>query len=184
MICEKTKLALEKLYPEPEIIEEEVEEKITEDATAEGEEEAAKKEEKKDEPRLDGVLERDYAVHGYHLDAQVSPDQLLNAIKIVDENEFFIETITGVDWINEDQLEVIYDFSRYDFDVCRVVIRTRLDRNKPEIPTITEIYAGANWHERETAEFFGINFIGHPYLVPLLLPEDADFHPLLKDFKA
>jgi len=183
MICEKTKLALEKLFPEPEVVEE-TEEIVEEASPEEGDEEAEKKEEKKDEPRMNGVLERDYAVHGYHLDAQVPPEQLLEAVKIIDENEFFIESITGVDWIKDDQLEVVYDFSRYDFDLCRVVIRTRLDRSKAEVPTITDIYAGANWHERETAEFFGINFVGHPHLIPLLLPEDADFHPLLKDFKA
>ena len=173
MICEKTKLALQRLFltPEPPAAP------------------AAATEEEKDqkavqEPRKNGLVERDYAVHGYHLDAQVAPDQLLEAVGIVDEAEFFIESITGVDWIKEGQLEVVYDFCRYDFDLCRVVIRTRLDRTHPELPTITGIYAGANWHERETHDFFGIKFAGHPYLVPLLLPEDADFHPLLKDFKA
>ena len=174
MICEKTKLALQKLYPAPE-----PKEIVTE---VEGDEEDKKA--PKAEPRENGLVERDYAVHGYHLDAQVSPDQLLDAITILDEAEFFIESITGVDWIKEDQLEVIYDFTRYDFDLCRVVIRTRVDRKEPTVPTITGIYAGANWHERETHEFFGIKFEGHPHLIPLLLPEDADFHPLLKDFKA
>jgi len=62
------------------------------------------------------------------------------------------------------------------------VIRSRLERDKPEVPTISHIYQGANWHERETHDFFGIKFIGHPDLSPLLLPEDADFHPLRKDF--
>ena len=173
MICEKTKLALQKLFPTPEPIE-----IIPEDA---GEEQDKKG---PIEPRQDGLVERDYAIHGYHLDAQVAPDQLLNAVTILDEAEFFIESITGVDWIKEDQLEVVYDFCRYDFDLCRVVIRTRVDRKKPAVPTITGIYDGANWHERETHEFFGIKFDGHPHLIPLLLPEDADFHPLLKDFKA
>ncbi len=173
MICEKTKLALQNLFPAPE-----PKEVVTEDA---GEEKGKKA---SSEPRPNGLLERDYAVHGYHLDAQVSPDQLLEAVTILDKAEFFIESITGVDWIKEDQLEVIYDFSRYDFELCRVVIRTRVARKSPEVASITGIYAGANWHERETHEFFGINFTGHPHLVPLLLPEDADFHPLLKDFKA
>lgn len=173
MICEKTKLALQKLFPAPE---------AKEISAADAGEEQNKKVPK--EPRQNGLLERDYAVHGYHLDAQVTPDQLLEAVTILDEAEFFIESITGVDWIKDDQLEVVYDFTRYDFDLCRVVIRTRVDRKEPAVPTITEIYAGANWHERETHEFFGIKFEGHPYLVPLLLPEDADFHPLLKDFKA
>jgi NADH-quinone oxidoreductase subunit C len=175
MICEKTKRALLNLFPAPE-----QQEIVPEEPGAE------EKKEKKaaPEPRQNGLVERDYSVHGYHLDAQVAPDQLLKAVTILDEAEFFIESITGVDWIKEDQLEVIYDFSRYDFDLCRVVIRTRVNRQKPEVPTITGIYAGANWHERETHEFFGIKFAGHPHLVPLLLPEDADFHPLLKDFKA
>jgi NADH-quinone oxidoreductase subunit C len=173
MILEKTKLALQNLFPASE---------PNEVPTKEAGEEQDKK--IPEEPRQNGVLERNYAVHGYHLDAQVAPDQLLDAITILDEAKYFIESITGVDWIKENQLEVIYDFARYDFDLCRVVIRTRVDRKKPVVPTITGIYAGANWHERETHDFFGIKFEGHPHLIPLLLPEDADYHPLLKDFKA
>ncbi len=181
MILESTKQALKELIPEPEIVAEEV----IEPPPVEDEEGGKKKkEQKKEVPRLNGVIERDYKVHGYHLDAQLDPEQLLEAVEILDKAEFFIETITGVDWIKEDQLEVIYDFSRYDFDLCRVVLRTRIPRDKPSIPTITGIYQGASWHERETHDFFGIKFEGHPHLVPLLLPEDADFHPLLKDFKA
>lgn len=180
MIAETTLKALQALFPEPR-----AEETVTDvsDVTEEIEQED-KKSPAKDEPRPNGVIERDYSVHGYHIDAQVDPDQLLEAVDILDKAEFFIETITGVDWIKENQFEVIYDFSRYDFDVCRVVIRTRVSREEPIVPTITGIYAGANWHERETHDFFGIKFDGHPHLVPLLLPEDADFHPLRKDFKA
>jgi NADH-quinone oxidoreductase subunit C len=174
MICEETKRALQKLFPVDEVIAE------TPEETADDSEKKAKK----PAPRANGLLERDYAVHGYHLDAQVAADQVVEAVSILDKADFFIESITGVDWIKDNQLEVVYDFSRYDFDLCRVVIRTRVDRSNPEVPTITEIYAGANWHERETHDFFGIKFIGHPHLIPLLLPEDADFHPLLKDYKA
>ena len=138
----------------------------------------------KDLPRVDGIIERNYAERGYHLDVQLAPDQLLAAVGILFECGFFIEAITGVDWIKEQQLEAVYDFSRYDFDLCRIVLRTRTPRSQPVLPTITGIYTGANWHERETHDFFGIVFQGHPHLIPLLLPEDADFHPLLKDFKA
>lgn len=83
----------------------------------------------------------------------------------------------------EDELEVVYDFS-HTKALCRVVVRARTPRSNPQIPTISEVFPGANWHERETHDFFGIEFVGHPDLSPLLLPEDADFHPLLKDFKA
>ncbi len=177
MIFDKTRQALFALFPAQDL-----DKPVVEEPSSDETEDAKTK--KTAEPRKDGLLECDYSVHGYHLDAQVAPEQLLDAVTIVDNLEYFIESITGVDWIKEDQLEVVYDFSRYDFDVCRVVIRTRLDRNNPIVPTITGIYAGANWHERETHDFFGIKFDGHPHLIPLLLPEDADFHPLLKDFKA
>lgn len=79
--------------------------------------------------------------------------------------------------------EVVYDFNHFD-GLCRVVVRTVLDRDNPEVPTISALYPGANWHEREQHDFFGIKFSGHPDLSPLLLPEDADFHPLLKDYNS
>lgn len=131
-----------------------------------------------------GFFDRSYAERGYHLDVKLMPDQLVTTTGILFELGFFLETITGVDWIKENSLEAVYDFSRYDFDLCRIVLRVRTPRTDPLLPTITGIYSGASWHERETHDFFGIVFDGHPHLIPLLLPEDADFHPLLKDFKA
>ena len=139
--------------------------------------------EKEPVPRGSGIIEQDYHLKGFHLDVQIESGQLLEAVQILFDLGYYIESITGVDWIKDDQLEVVYDFSRYDFDLCRTVIRTRLPRTDPHLPTITPIYTGASWHERETHDFFGIVFDGHPHLIPLLLPEDADFHPLLKDFK-
>ncbi len=84
----------------------------------------------------------------------------------------------------EDPLEVVYDYNITSGELCRVVVRCKMPRSNPEVPTISAVCSGANWHERETHDFFGIKFIGHPDLSPLLLPEDADFHPLLKDFEA
>ncbi len=50
------------------------------------------------------------------------------------------------------------------------------------MPTWTGVYAGADWHERETCEMFGIGFAGHPNLVNMYLPADFEGHPLRKDF--
>lgn len=133
-------------------------------------------------PGIPCVLATEYATTGFHLDATVLAEQITRAAELLLAYGFFIETITGVDWLKENQLEVIYDFNHWQ-ELCRVVVRVRLDRGKPEIPTISGIYQGANWHERETHDFFGIVFTGHPDLSPLLLPEDADFHPLLKDYQ-
>ena len=158
-----------------------VEEPAAEETAAEQEE--LKPEEAEEPVTPPGPKETDYQAKGYHLDVELDPDKVVAAVEILNRENFFIESITGVDWIDDQQLEAVYDFNHFD-ELCRVVIRTRTDRNNPEIPTISHIYQGANWHERETHDFFGIKFTGHPNLEPLLLPEDADFHPLLKDFKA
>jgi NADH-quinone oxidoreductase subunit C len=123
----------------------------------------------------------DYAVKGYHLEATLASDQVVAVAKALDEEGYSIDTITGVDWMAEKQMEVVYDY----FDAIsgrRVVVRTRIPRENPELPTISEVFPGANWHERETHDFFGIKFLGHPNLTPFLLPEDATFHPLRKDY--
>ncbi|MGW8379229.1 NADH-quinone oxidoreductase subunit C [Streptomyces sp. ODS28] len=66
--------------------------------------------------------------------------------------------------------------------VRRLVLRTTVPHEDPRLPTATGVYAGASWHERETHEMFGIGFDEHPNLVPLLLPEAFEGHPLRKDF--
>ena len=66
----------------------------------------------------------------------------------------------------------------------RTTVTVAITAIDPKIPTISKVFPGADWHERETHDFFGINFVGHRDLSPFLLPDDATYHPLLKDFKA
>jgi NADH-quinone oxidoreductase subunit C len=199
MLLAKIKKELDSLYDdlreaaEPEDVEkiEAVQEAAPEQeesqAAAESEEasgeaqESAEEETPSEEPEPIGPQETDYQAKGYHLDAALEPEKVVAAAEILSKQGFFIEAVTGVDWIDDGQMEVVYDFNHFD-ELCRVVIRSRLDRDNPEMPTISHVYQGADWHERETHDFFGIKFIGHPDLSSLLLPEDADFHPLRKDF--
>lgn len=125
----------------------------------------------------------DYSLKGYHLDASVGPDQVVSAADLLGREGFALDTITGVDWMALGQMEVVYDYF-HPHRFLRVVIRARIPRDNPEIPTISKVFPGANWHERETHDFFGIRFLGHPNLLPFLLPEDATYHPLRKDFTA
>jgi NADH-quinone oxidoreductase subunit C len=125
----------------------------------------------------------DYSLKGYHWDATVSPEQVVWAAEQMDREGFSLDTITGVDWLAQGQMEVIYDYF-HTARPLRAVVRARIPRDRPEIPTISKVFPGANWHERETHDFFGIRFLGHPDLTPFLLPEDADYHPLRKDFAA
>ncbi len=123
----------------------------------------------------------EFSLKGYHADATVAPEDVVKAAQELDRAGFAIDTITGVDWLAQNQMEVVYDYFHPERP-WRAVVRTRVPREKPELPTISNVFPGANWHERETHDFFGIVFTGHPNLTPFLLPEDATYHPLRKDF--
>ncbi|MDO8539211.1 MAG: NADH-quinone oxidoreductase subunit C [Opitutaceae bacterium] len=124
----------------------------------------------------------DHALKGYHFDATVSPDQVVSAASILDREGFALDAVTGVDWIAQSQMEVVYDYF-HPVNGLRAVVRTRVNRAEPELATISNVFSGANWHEREAHDFFGLRFTGHPNLTPFLLPEDATFHPLRKDYQ-
>jgi NADH-quinone oxidoreductase subunit C len=55
-------------------------------------------------------------------------------------------------------------------------------RDNPTLQTLSGVWRGANWHERETWELFGVLFEGHPHLVKLLLPSDFEGYPMRKEF--
>jgi len=92
----------------------------------------------------------------------------------------FVRAVFGVDH-EADGLEVVYQLVSYAKG-HEVTIKTRLPANDPKVASVSSVWQGANWHERETRDMFGIEFEGHPHLVPLLLPEDmTDHFPLRKD---
>ena len=125
----------------------------------------------------------DFAARGVNLDVTVAPDQVVAAAQLLDRYGFSLDTITGVDWLAQEQMEVVYDYMHFTVNL-RVAVRTRVPRDQAAVPTISSVFPGANWHERETHDFFGIFFTGHPKMSPpFLLPEDADYHPLKKDYK-
>jgi NADH-quinone oxidoreductase subunit C len=62
------------------------------------------------------------------------------------------------------------------------MLRCRVPRADGRLDSLTPVWAGAGWHERETFEMFGVEFVGHPRLVPLLLPDGFEGNPLRKDF--
>ncbi len=129
-----------------------------------------------------GIMVTDPAKYGHHLDVCCPVEQVVAVARIMDGEGYFLEAIAGVDWLERQQLEVIYDFNRLGGEHCRVLVRVLVPRSEPVVPTISGVFPAADWHERETYDFYGIHFQDHPNLTRILLPEDADFHPLLKDY--
>jgi len=96
--------------------------------------------------------------------------------------------ISAVD--NQPQFELVYHFSAINGSIfidkspsaVMLEIHVLLERDTPTIDSISDLWGGANWHEREAFDLMGIYFIGHPDLRRVLLPEGFAGHPLRKDY--
>jgi NADH-quinone oxidoreductase subunit C len=125
---------------------------------------------------------------------KVAPERWLAAHRALKGDLPFFSWLSAIDWTAEvavgeppDPASLVPRFeilSRLS-DVSSgagVVLSTDLPKEDPRVDSLTGIYPGADWHEREAAEMFGIDFIGHPNLVRLYLPDGFEGHPLLKSF--
>ena len=94
----------------------------------------------------------------------------------------FLSDVTCVDWYPaEPRFEVVYHLLSISKKE-RVRLKVRLDSASPVVESLTSLWPGANYFEREVFDLFGIRFTGHPYLRRLLMPEDWEGHPLRKDY--
>ena len=106
-------------------------------------------------------------------------------ILLRDHPEFafeFLSDVTCVDWYpSEPRFEVIYHLLSISKKE-RVRLKVRLDGSNPVLESITPVWPGANYFEREVFDLFGIRFTGHPYLRRIMMPEDWNGNPLRKDY--
>ncbi|MGH2707447.1 MAG: NADH-quinone oxidoreductase subunit C [Actinomycetota bacterium] len=93
----------------------------------------------------------------------------------------YLTFVSAVDWQEEGFEVLVVAFSLQYLNT--VALHVRLPATDPHMPTLTGVWRGTNWHERETAEMFGIVFDDHPNLIKLYLPEDFEGHPLRKSFQ-
>jgi len=116
---------------------------------------------------------------------QLKPENWFNIAKwLKSEEALYFDSLqcnTGVD-LGEGILE-----SRYNLHSMKhfhnIEIRIKVPVNKPDIPSVEQVWRIADWFERETYDMFGINFIGHRDLRRILLPEDWEGWPLRKDYE-
>ena len=111
-----------------------------------------------------------------------------------DFNLSFFNWLSAVDWDNEvktgdapkepvtPSFEILSCLSQTNSNNL-VISSTVISKENAEIESLVDVFAGANWHEREAYEMFGINFLNHPNLRKLYLPDDYEGNPLLKSFE-
>ena len=109
--------------------------------------------------------------------------EVLRFLKEDPESQFvFLTDVTCTDHPDEDPrfrvVWVLCSFAKKQ----RIRVASRCPEEDPVVPSATPLWAGADWHEREAYDMFGVRFSGHPDLRRILMPEDFDAWPLRKEF--
>ena len=132
----------------------------------------------------EGILSVDE--HEDMLTVVVAKEVIHEVIRFLKENESlgftFLTTLCGIHYPDQKlQLGVVYHLHHFP-DNTRIRIKTFLPLGNPVVPTVTDLFSGANWMERETFDFYGILFDGHPNLKRILNVEYLDYFPMRKEY--
>lgn len=120
------------------------------------------------------------------LTLEVKKEELKKIIHHLKESSLkfiFLTDICGIHFPEdkEKELGVIYHLHNLE-DNIRLRIKSFFSKENAEVDSITDLFSGANWMERETFDFFGIKFKGHPDLRIIVNSEDLGYHPMLKEY--
>ncbi|GAB4420148.1 MAG: hypothetical protein Kow002_08320 [Anaerolineales bacterium] len=115
----------------------------------------------------------------------VQPEQIVDVLTYVRDEQGFplLSAMTAVDYWpqQEPRFHVIYQLTSIEKNLS-LQIRVPVAATNPVVPTVTGVFAAANWREREIWDMFGIRFEGHPDPRRILMPQDWEGHPLRKDY--
>jgi len=115
--------------------------------------------------------------------AIVAADQILHVAAMIKRAGFqqFIDAF-GIDR-NErkERFEITYNLRNHTTHE-RIFLKVRCEEKHPHVPSLVSIWTGANWHEREVFDMYGIVFDGHPDMRRMYLPDEFEYYPLRKDF--
>ena len=112
------------------------------------------------------------------------PAQIVDFCRYLKTSEKYIRlsSVTAVDWHPaEPRFEVVYHLHSLE-PFQRLRLKCRVSGKDPAIDSVTSVWRGADWYEREVWDMFGVHFRNHPNLQRILMPTDWEGHPLRKDY--
>jgi NADH-quinone oxidoreductase subunit C len=118
------------------------------------------------------------------LTLEIAPDKIVSICTFLKSERKFVRlsTVTAVDWYPADRrFEVVYHLHSLERNE-RLRLKCRVGGANPEIDSVTAVWRGADWFEREVFDLFGVRFRNHPDLRRIMLPDDWEGHPLRKDY--
>lgn len=114
----------------------------------------------------------------------IDRERLLEVLRLAKEEcEFnMLFDLTAADYLErEPYFHVIYLLHSHEH-LAKLLLKVRVNREEPVLPSATELWPAANWFERELYDLFGVRFEGHPNLERILMPDDWTGHPLRRDY--
>lgn len=114
----------------------------------------------------------------------IEPSRIVEVCRHLKDEQKFIRLsgVTGVDWAPASpRFEVVYLLHSPERNL-RIRLKCRVGGEHPALESVTPVWRGANWYEREVFDMFGVEFLNHPNLIRILMPDDWDAHPLRKDY--
>ena len=125
-------------------------------------------------------------------EAKIDPFVTVKAGKIVEICRFakaeaglefdYCEDITGIDWPARSLIEIVYHLYSLQ-QRHQIVLKVEADRGQPSVPSVEGVWKAGNWLAREIYDMLGVDFVGHPDMRRILLPDDWVGHPLRKDYQ-
>ncbi len=115
----------------------------------------------------------------------IDPAHLVEAAKTIrdDLGYDYLSSVTAVDYIKDGQMEVVYHAFSIDKGGGPLVFKARTPRDNAVLPSLTSVWPGADFQEREAWDLFGVKFEGHPNLKRILMWEGFHGHPMRKDWR-
>ena len=118
------------------------------------------------------------------LTLEILPGKIASVCGFLKYDRKFIRlsTVTAVDWYPaEPRFELVYHLHSVESNE-RLRLKCRVSGADPAIESVTGVWRGANWYEREVFDLFGVRFLNHPDLRRIMLPDEWEGHPLRKDY--
>jgi NADH-quinone oxidoreductase subunit C len=123
-------------------------------------------------------------LHAGQVSLEIAPEKIVQVCRFLTDQEQYrrLSGVTAVDWFPEEpRFEVVYLLHSLQRN-ARLRLNCRLRGDQAGIDSVTEIWPGANWYEREVFDLFGVVFRNHPNLRRIMMPDDWEGHPLRKDY--
>lgn len=141
-----------------------------------------------------GEAIEDSVVEGGHPYAQVQAERWPEVARFLRDDprlDFnLLRCLSTLDMLADDKIACIYDLMHVPTerptvlktDTYEFAVRVLTGRNNAVVPTVSDVWPAADWHEREAYDLMGVSFEGHPDMRRILCPDDWDGHPLRKDY--